>query len=270
MDKVVITVAPTGNVPAKEMNPYVPVTPDEIAEDVYRCYQEGAAIAHLHARDKSGQPTADPEVFSEIMAKVKAKCDIIIQISTGARGGKTMEERGAPLDLKPDMASLATGSSNFPGGINANPPELIEYLCQKMFANGIKPEIEAFDVAMITNAEFYAKKGLIKTPMHFNLVMNVPGSVKGTPKNLFHMAELLPRDATFSVTGVGNVHVKMITLALALGGHIRVGLEDVLEYSKGVPASNVALVRRAVRLAREYGREIATPGEARQILNLTA
>ena len=139
-----------------------------------------------------------------------------------------------------------------------------------MFANGIKPEIEAFDVAMITNAEFYAKKGLIKTPMHFNLVMNVPGSVKGTPKNLFHMAELLPRDATFSVTGVGNVHVQMITLALALGGHIRVGLEDVLEYSKGVPASNVALVRRAVRLAREYGREIATPGEARQILNLTA
>jgi len=270
MDKLIITVAPTGNVPAKKMNPHVPLTPDEIAEDVYLCYQEGAAIAHLHARDRQDQPTADPEVFREIIAKVKAKCDIIIQISTGARGGKTMTERGAPLDLKPEMASLATGSSNFPGTINANPPELIEYLCRKMLTNGIKPEIEAFDVAMITNAEFYARNGLIKTPMHFNLVMNVPGSVKGTPKNLFHMIELLPGDTTFSVTGVGSAHVQMITLALALGGHIRVGLEDTLEYSKGVPASNSALVKRAVRLAREYGREIATPSEARQILHLTA
>ncbi len=268
MDKLIVTVATTGNVPTKEINPYVPITPDEIAEDVYKCYQEGAALAHLHARGKDGQPTADPEVFKEIVEKVKAKCDIIIQISTGARGGKTMEERAAPLDLKPEMASLATGSSNFPTTVNANPPELIEYFCKKMLDNGIKPEIEAFDVAMITNAEFFAKRGLIKTPMQINLVMNVPGSVKGTPKNLLHMVEILPRGSTFSVTGVGNAHVQMITLGMALGGHVRVGLEDVLEYSKGIPASNVELVKRAVRIAKAYGREIATPDEARKILGL--
>ena len=137
-----------------------------------------------------------------------------------------------------------------------------------MLDNGIKPEIEAFDVAMISNAEFLAKRGLIKTPMQFNLVMNVPGSVKGTPKNLFHMVEILPKDSTFTVMGVGNAHVQMITLGMVLGGHVRVGLEDVLEYSKGVHASNVELVKRAVRIAQAYGREIATPDEARQILGL--
>jgi len=268
MNKLIVTIAPTGNVPTKEENPNVPLTPDEIAEDVCRCCQEGAAIAHLHARDKNGRPTADPEVFEEIVGKIRAKCDIIIQISTGARGGKTMEERGAPLDLKPEMASLATGSSNFVAGVNANPPELIEYLCRKMLDNGIKPEIEAFDVAMISNAEFFAKKGLIKAPMHFNLVMNVPGSIKGTPKNLLHMREILPEGSTFSVTGVGNAHVQMITLGIALGGHVRVGLEDVLEYSRGVLPSNGELVRRAVRISTAYGREIATAGEARRILGL--
>lgn len=268
MDKLILTVAPTGNVPTKKDNPNVPITPDEIAEDVYQCYREGAAIAHLHARGRNGQPIADPEVFKEIIEKVRARCDIIIQISTGARGGKTMEERAAPLDLRPEMASLATGSSNFASGVNANPPELIEYLCRKMLANGIKPEIEAFDVAMISNAEFLAKKGLIKTPMHFNLVMNVPGSIKGTPRNLWHMIDILPQGSTFTVMGVGSVHIQMITLGIALGGHVRVGLEDVLEYSPGVSASNVELVKRAVRLATEYGRQIATPDEARKILGL--
>ena len=268
MDKLIITVAPTGNIPMKKDNPNVPITPDEIAEDVYRCYQEGAAIAHLHARDKNGQPTADPKVFEEVLEKVKTKCDIITQISTGARGGKTMEQRGAPLALKPDMASLATGSSNFSSGVNANPPELIEYLCQKMLDYDIKPEIEIFDVAMISNAEFFAKAGLIKTPMHFNLVMNVPGSIKGTPRNLLHMVETLPTDATFSITGVGSSHIRMITLGMALGGHVRVGLEDVLEYSPGVYATNADLVKRAVRISREFSREIATPAEARRLLVL--
>jgi 3-keto-5-aminohexanoate cleavage enzyme len=222
----------------------------------------------LHARGKDGLPTADPAVFKEIIEKLRAKCNMITQISTGARGAKTLEERAAPLDLKPEMASLATGSSNFPASVNANSPELIEYFSQKMLDNGIKPEIEAFDVAMISNAEFLAKRGLIKTPMQFNLVMNVPGSVKGTPKNLFHMVEILPKDSTFTVMGVGNAHVQMITLGMVLGGHVRVGLEDVLEYSKGVHASNTELVKRAVRIAQAYGREIATPDESRQILSL--
>lgn len=267
-NKLIVTIAPTGNVPTKKDNPNVPITPDEIAESVYRCYQEGAAVAHIHARDKEGKPTADPEVFREIIEKIRAKCDIVIQISTGARGGTTMEERGAPIDLKPEMASLATGSSNFPNKVNSNPPELIEYLCKKMLENDVKPEIECFDLAMITNAEYLAKKGLLKTPMHFNLVMNVPGSIKGTPKNLFHMIEMLPRGSTFTVMGVGKAHLQMTALGLILGGNVRVGLEDVLEYAPGVPATNEDLVKRIVRLARDYGREIATPDEAREILGL--
>ena len=125
MEKLILTVAPTGNVPTKELNPYVPITPDEIAEDLYQCYKEGAAVAHLHARGKDGLPTADPAVFKEIIEKLRAKCNMITQISTGARGAKNMEERAAPLDLKPEMASLATGSSNFPASVNANSPELI-------------------------------------------------------------------------------------------------------------------------------------------------
>lgn len=270
MRKVIITVAPTGNVPTKEDNPYVPVTPDEIAEDIYKCYLAGAAVAHIHARDENGKPTADPKVFEEIVRKVREKCDIIIQLSTGARAGKG-KERGACIELKPEMASLATGSSNFPTAVNENPPELIEYLGKKMLENGVKPEIEAFDVAMITNVDYYIKKGVIKPPLHFNLVMNVPGSISGTPKNLLHMVELLPPGSTFTVTAVGKSHVDLIAMSIILGGHVRVGLEDVLLYSyePKVPATNEMLVKRAVQIIKDLGREVATPEEARKILSLS-
>ena len=188
MRKVVITIAPTGNVPNKKLNPNTPITPDEIAEDIYRCYKAGASVAHIHARDREGNPSADPKIFEEIVAKVKEKCDIIIQLSTGARAGQGME-RADCIDLKPDMASLATGSSNFATAVNDNPPELIKYMGKKMIENGVVPEIEAFDVGMISNIGYYVNSGAIKVPLHFNLVMNVPGSISGTPKNLLHMVE---------------------------------------------------------------------------------
>jgi 3-keto-5-aminohexanoate cleavage enzyme len=270
LDKIVITVAPTGNVPTKQLNPNTPITPDEIADDIYRCYHQGAAVAHIHARDENGQPTGKLEIFQQIVQKVKAKCDIIIQLSTGARGGKTYEERSACLDLKPEMASLATGSSNFATQVNSNPNDFIQYLANKMLEKNIKPEIEAFDVAMIPNAEFLMGKGLLKKPVQFNLVMGVPGSITATPKNLFHMIDLLPKETTWSVLGVGKAHLQMIGLGMVLGGNIRVGLEDVLELNKGIPASNVELVKRAVNFARAYGRTPATPDEARKILSLTS
>jgi 3-keto-5-aminohexanoate cleavage enzyme len=268
MNKVIITVAPTGNVPTKQLNPNTPITPDEIAEDIYQCYQEGAAIAHIHARDENGEPTGNIEIFREIMQRVKQKCDIIIQLSTGARGGKTYEERGACLDLKPEMASLTTGSSNFTTQVNSNPSDFIQYLAKKMLANNIKPEIEAFDVAMISNAEFLMEKVLLKKPVQFNLVMGVPGSITATPKNLFHMLELLPKETTWSVLGAGKAHLQIIGLGIVLGGNIRVGLEDVLEMSQGIPASNVELVKRAVNLAKAYGRTPATSQEARKMLGI--
>lgn len=270
MNKLIITIATNGNVPTKKENPFVPITPDEIAEDILRCFQEGASVAHIHARDVDGKPTVDTEMYRRIIEKVKSRCDIVTQISTGARGGKTAEERGAPLDLKPEMASLSTGSSNFSTSINSNPSDVIEYLAKKMLANNIKPEIECFDVSMIENAEFFAKKGLLKTPMQFNLVMNVPGSIRGTPKNLMHMLELIPKESTISVMGVGSAHKQMIGLGIILGLNIRVGLEDVLELEKGVPISNVELVRNAVQMAKAFGREIASPSEARKMLGLSS
>lgn len=270
MRKVIITIAPTGNVPSKKLNRHVPISPQEIAEDVFRCYQAGAATAHIHTRDKEEKPTTDTAITQEIIGRIKEKCDIIIQVSTGARGGSGVE-RGACIDLRPDMASLATGSSNFSTQVNGNPPELIEYLGKKMIENGVKPEIEAFDVAMITNIDFYIKKKAVKPPLHFNLVMNVPGSIGGTPTNLLHMAEQLPKGSTFTVTGVGRAHVDMITMGVILGGHIRVGLEDVLFYSNESeePASNVMLVERAAKIIRILGCEVATVQEARNILGLS-
>jgi 3-keto-5-aminohexanoate cleavage enzyme len=268
MEKLIITVAPTGNVPTRENSPYLPLTPDEIAEDVYRSYQAGAAIAHLHARDRSGLPTADPAVFKEIVARVRAKCDIIIQLSTGARAGKSVEERGACIDLKPEMASLTTGSSNFARSVNYNPPGLIKELARRMLENGVKPEIEIFDLSALEYALFLIDKGLLKEPLHINLVLHVPGSLQGKPRNLFYLIESLPPKCTWSVTSIGSSHHQLSALALVLGGHVRTGLEDLTWIEEGKPLSNFELVQRLTRQAAAYGREIATPAQARQMLGL--
>ena len=272
MEKLIITVAPTGNVPTKEMNPSTPITIDEIVEDVRKCREPGASIAHLHVRDGEGKPTSDRALFKQLLDKIdENKIDIIKQVSTGARGGaNTIEWRGQMLDLNAHMASLATGSSNFPNSINANAPDLINALAEKMAANNIKPEIEAFDMAMISNAKRLLKKGVLKGPLHFNMVMNVPGSIEGTPRNLMFMVESLPPGSTWTVCGIGRAQVPMLTMGILLGGHVRTGLEDVLEYDKDIPATNVLLVERIVRIAKELGREIATPAEAKAILGLSS
>ncbi|SNS65057.1 3-keto-5-aminohexanoate cleavage enzyme [Anaerovirgula multivorans] len=270
MEKLIITIAPTGNVPTKELNPNTPVTSDEIVDTVAKCRELGAAIAHLHVRDENGEPTSERGLFKEVVDKIHAKkLDIITQLSTGARGGgNTSEWRSQMLDLNIEMASLATGSSNFPGSVNANSPELIQYLINTMKQNGVKPEIEAFDMGMIDNARYLLKKGILTGSLHFNLVMNVPGSISGTPRNLIHMVESLPQDSTWSVTAIGKAHVPLLTMAIAMGGNVRTGLEDVLEISKGVPASNEMLMERVVGIAKAVGRGIATPDEARKILSL--
>jgi len=269
MEKLIITVAPTGNVPTKEINPHLPITPDEIAEDIYCCYQAGAAVAHLHARNQAGEPTADPLVFAEVAKRIREKCDIIIQFSTGARAGKTAEERGACLELAPEMASLTTGSSNFSNMVNYNPPELIKELAQKMKQKGIKPEVEIFDLSALEYAKYLVKKEMLKTPLHINLVLGVPGSAGGSVRNLFFLIESLPTDCTWSVTSIGRSHRQLSALGVVLGGHVRTGLEDLNELEAGKPVSNLQLVQRVAALAEAYGREIATPAEARVILDLT-
>ena len=268
MEKLIITVAPTGNVPTIEKAPHVPLSPAQIAEDIFLCWQAGAAIAHIHARDKDGKPTADPEIFSEIAERVKEKCDIIIQFSTGARAGKSAAERGACIDHQPEMASLTTGSSNFADSVNYNPPELIKELALRMKKQGVKPEIEVFDLSALEYAKDLTGKGILESPLHINLVLGVPGSLAGTPRNLFFLLENLSPGSTWSVTSIGKFHVQLSALAIILGGHVRTGLEDVLELEKGQPISNFQLVNRLAGIAKAYGREIATPTEARKILGL--
>ncbi len=269
MEKLIITVAPTGNVPTRETNPSLPLTPDEIAEDIFRCYQAGAAVAHLHARNEAGEPTADVEVFAAITERVRHKCDMIIQFSTGARAGKTVAERGACIALKPEMASLTTGSSNFSNSVNFNSPELIIELAQKMDQNGVKPEIEVFDLSALEYAKYLVKKEILKPPLHINLVLGVPGSMGGTARNLFFLVESLPANCTWCVTAIGKAHRQLSALGLVLGGHVRTGLEDLNELEAGIPVSNLQLVQRVATLAKAYGREIATPAEARKILGLS-
>lgn len=270
MEKLIITLAVTGNVPTRALNPYAPLTPEEVVRDIKECAKLGVSVAHIHARDKDLKPTCDREVYAETLRILdERKVNVIRQLSTGARGGgQDMEYRGQMLDLNAEMASLSTGSSNFATSINSNSFELIEYLANKMYANNIKPEIEAFDVSMIFNAEFLRKKGVLKGSLQFNLVMNVPGSIKGTPKNLIHMVESLPENSTWTVSGIGTSQVQLLTMAMVMGGNVRTGIEDVLMFDKGVPATNKMLVERVVRIANAIGREIASPDEAREYLGL--
>ena len=267
MEKLIITIAPTGNVPTKEMTPYVPVTPEEIAADIIACYEKGAAVAHIHARDEGGIPTCDATYFAEIVRLLdEAGCPIVKQISTGARGGKTGEARAEALTLKPLSASLASGSSNFPASINANEPKLIEYMAHVMLTENIKPEIEVFDAAMISNAVYLQEKGFIKKgPLLFNLVLGVRGSLPATAKNLFFLVESLPSNAVWSVSVIGSQHVNLSVIAMAMGGHVRGGIEDNIYYTKGVLATNTALVERIAAIARSMGRELAKSEDVKTI-----
>jgi 3-keto-5-aminohexanoate cleavage enzyme len=270
MDSLIITVAPTGNVPTREMTPYLPVTPDEIAETAARCRQEGASLVHVHARDGAGKPTLDPEVYRQIYLRISDRTDLIVQISTGGRAGMDPEQRAAAVRLlRPEMASLTTGSMNFPDRVYANPPDLIEFLARTMKEAGTKPEMEIFEPGMVANALRLADKGLALPPLHFDFVLGNRGSLPASAKNLLYLSELIPADATWTVAGIGRWQLPMATLAIVMGGHVRVGLEDALTYRKGELASNEQLVARVARLAAELGRPVATPDEARKILGLT-
>ena len=268
MEKLIITVAPTGSVPTKAQNPHLPLTPQEIAETAYRCYNEGASIVHVHAR-KDGRPTLDAEVFARTHRLIIQRCDMIVQISTGGRAGTDPVARAAAVRLiKPEMASLTTGSVNFPDRVYENSFETVEYLATAMQEVGTKPEMEIFDASMINNALRLVRLDLASEPLHFNFVLGLLGAQPAMAKILLHLTELIPTNATWTVSGIGRHQLPMATLGLVMGGHVRVGLEDNLYYGPGELASNEQLVARVVRLARELGREIASPAEARRILGL--
>jgi 3-keto-5-aminohexanoate cleavage enzyme len=270
MEKLIITVAPTGSVPKKKDNPHVPVTPKEVIECALACEELGASILHIHARDAQENPSDEPSFFQEVVEGLRGRSRLILQVSTGGRAGTGLESRIKRLQVRPEMASLTTGSVNFPTSVYANPPELIEGLAKEMLRLGIKPEMEVFDLSMIPNAVALARKGLAKEPLHFNFVMGLKGAVPASVEHLVHMKQSLPAQSTWTVSGIAAAQLPMALHAILMGGHVRVGLEDNLLMRKGELATNQALVSRVAKWSRELGREVAGPDEARAILGLKA
>ena len=278
--KTIITAAVTGAWPKKENNPNVPMTPQEIADDVYACWKAGAAVAHLHMRDDEGNGTMDTAKFEETVNLIHTKypdCDIVLNLTTSGDIHADDEIRVAHVKkLKPEMASYDCGSMNWlNSGLFLNTPKFLTD-CGLLFQElGVKPEIEAFDPGMIGNAAYYIKKGVLKTPVHFQFCMGCANGIAGSMKNLIFMKETADElvgkgNYTWSCFGVGHSAMEMLYGAVALGGGIRVGMEDNVMYAKGQLAeSNVQFIERAVRVIKEYGKEVATPDEARQILGLT-
>ena len=272
MEKLIITVAPTGSVPRKKDTPHVPVTPDEIAETAYLCEQAGAAVIHVHCRDEDERPTSRFEIFKETVDKIRKRTKLIVMTSTSGIAGATDPDRALPLKTAPEMGSLTTGTLNFagrtPSVVYVNSVETVQFLAKTMRDLNIKPEIEAFDVGFIQQGKKLIEGGLVKEPAHFQLVMGVEGGIPATPENLLHMRNQLPSTATYVVAGMARMQLPMTTLAILTGGHVRVGLEDNLFLKKGVLARNEELVARARHLADDLQREVATPQEARKIMDL--
>jgi 3-keto-5-aminohexanoate cleavage enzyme len=271
MEKLIITAAICGAEVTKEHNPAVPYTVEEIAREAELAHKAGASIIHLHVREDDGTPTQSKDRFEACINAIKERCpEVIVQPSTGGAVGMSNEERLQPTQLKPEMATLDCGTCNFGGDeIFVNTENTIKEFGEKMIELGIKPEIEVFDKGMVDMALRLNRKGYIKSPMHFNFVMGVNGGISATPRDLVFMAGSIPAESTFTVSGVGRSQFQMAGMAIILGGHVRVGFEDNVFMSKGVPAkSNGEMVERVVRLAKELGREIATPAEAREILGL--
>lgn len=272
MTPCIITVAITGSVPRKKETPAVPVTVAEQIESTQEAFEAGATVAHIHVRDDQENSSSDPERFAAVQAGIEKHCPgMIVQFSTGARGRK-LEERGGMLMHRPDMASLATGSVNFPTFVNENPPDFIRGLAKTMLEYDIKPECELFDLAMLYNVADLANEGLLKKPPHVQFVLGIKNALPARREILeFEVAQLkkiLP-DATWAAAGLGRHQLEVNHWALEMGGHCRTGLEDNIRFDKErLAKSNAELVARVAGLCAQYGRRPATAKEAREILGL--
>jgi 3-keto-5-aminohexanoate cleavage enzyme len=267
---LVLTAAICGAEVTKDQNPAVPYTALELAEESARCWAEGARVIHLHVRRPDGGPTQDREMFRAAIAAIRQRVpEVIIQVSTGGAVGMTVEERTQPLDLDPEFCTLSTGTCNFGDEVFSNPFPLISAIAAKAVARGVRMEIEAFDAGFVDNALLLHRRGLIPDPLHFDFVLGVAGAMIGTEDRLDFLRSTIPAGATWMVAGVGRYELPLARAAIARGGHVRVGLEDNLFLSKGVLAGGSwELVRAAAALAREAGRPLATPEEARRILSI--
>lgn len=282
MEKLIITAALTGAQQGKDTNPNLPEQPEEIIQQAIECREAGAAIVHIHARDREGKPTADPGIFKEISDGIRAKTDLVICLSTGGAAKISLKERiGMVPALKPELASFNIGTTMTGRYDFENQKWLsdftlsqsysdLELIARTMLEAGTKPEIEIYDPGMINNAVLFEKIGALVKPMHFSFVMGIPGQINTpTPKHLLYLSEALPEGSTWQVIGIGIHQFPLVTMGMLMGGHVRVGMEDNLYISRGVMAKNNAqFVEKIARIAREIGRSVATPDEAREILGM--
>jgi 3-keto-5-aminohexanoate cleavage enzyme len=272
-DKLIISAALTGSWPTKAQNPALPVTEEEIARAAIDAWRAGAAIVHLHVRNEQGKVTCDPARYAKARDLIReAACDVIINMSTGGGAGQTTDEqRMEPVELAPEIASFDCGSLNFGQGVFVNSPAFLDELAARMERNGVMPEIECFEPGHVWNALRLIDEGKLKPPYWFQFVLGVRGGSPGTVKQLLHLLEMIPNDSLWSVCGIGRAQLPLGMTAMAMGGHVRTGLEDNLYYHKGQLAeSNAQLVARLVRIAEEIGRPIASPDDARAMLGLRA
>ncbi len=270
----IICVAITGSLPTKQNNPAVPITVAEQVESTHEAFEAGASIAHCHVRNDDQTPTSDPEKFARLKEGLEKHCPgLIIQFSTGGRSGAG-KARGGMLPLKPDMASLSVGSNNFPTRVYENPPDLVDWLAAEMIKHGIKPEVEAFDLSHIHQAAAMNQDGRIPGRLYIQFVMGVKNAMP-VDRDVFDYyvktVKRLSPDAEWCAAGIGRHQITLNEWCITAGGHARTGLEDNVRLDKETLApSNAALVARCVALCEQHGRPVATPAQARQMLELRA
>ncbi|MGA8532886.1 MAG: 3-keto-5-aminohexanoate cleavage protein [Candidatus Tumulicola sp.] len=269
MQPLIVTCAPVGAEITLDQTPYLPYTPQLLGETASAVREAGGSIIHVHCRNDDGSNTHDVARFRAAYESIRAHSDLIVQFSTGGAIGMTPEERASVLQLRPEMATLTCGSVNFGDDIFENSFPIMRGILAKMHEFGVRPELEIFDKGHLANARRLAREGLLTFPQHVDLVLGVPGALEATVPNLCELVADVPPGCTWSVAGVGRRQLPMAMAAIAMGGHVRVGLEDNLYYSKGRLARNEELVARVARIAREAGRPVATPDQAREILGLS-
>ncbi len=276
-DELVINLCPTGMVPTRADTPHVPLTPQEVAADVRRCADAGASIVHIHPRDAAGRPSQDPTVAAAFIRAVReAAPEIIVCITTSGRVDHELAGRVKVLelagDVRPEMASLTLGSLNFPKAASVNAPETIAGLARRMADRGIVPELEIFDAGMLDYAQYLRERGVLAGPVYANILLGSLGTLAATPFNLALLVERLPPKTTWAAAGIGRFQFRMNRLAIAMGGGVRVGLEDNIWFDDDRTdlATNPRLVERLVKVARAMGREPASPGQVRTLLEIPA
>jgi 3-keto-5-aminohexanoate cleavage enzyme len=268
MDPLIVTCAPVGAEVTPEQTPYLPYTPSLLGETARAVREAGASIIHVHCRNDDGTNTHSVERFGQAYRAIREQSDLIVQFSTGGAIGMTPEERASVLQLRPEMATLTCGSVNFGDDIFENSFPIMRGILKKMREFDVRPELEIFDKGHLANARRLARERLLGFPQHVDFVLGVPGGMEATVQNLCDLVDDLPAGCTWSVAGIGRAQLPMAMAAIAMGGHVRVGLEDNLYYSRGRLARNEELVARVARLAGEAGREMATPDQARALLGL--